>query len=98
MQGVTVDDLDEFTDDLRGYRSLFHGPKPQVTMTGSSDAQMKALTEWIEDCKNERIEEEDTCILARTHDLVRSAADALHAKERNSEAAGDRSRFPIDPY
>ena len=59
MQGVTVDDLDEFTDDLRGYRSLFHGPKPQVTMTGSSDTQMKALTEWIEDCKNERIEEED---------------------------------------
>ncbi len=26
VQGVPVDDLDEATDDLKGYRSLFHGP------------------------------------------------------------------------
>jgi len=49
-------------------------------MIGSSDAQTKALIEWIEDCKNKRIEEEDICILARPNELVRAAADALQAK------------------
>jgi superfamily I DNA/RNA helicase len=51
MQGVTVDDLDESTDDLRGYRSLFHGPSPEVVIGGSSETQLSSLIDWIEDCK-----------------------------------------------
>jgi superfamily I DNA/RNA helicase len=73
-------DLDESVDDLQGYRSLFHGPAPELAITGSSGAQLNALTDWIENCKNERIEEEDICILARTNDIVRGTADALRSK------------------
>jgi superfamily I DNA/RNA helicase len=80
MNGVTVDDLDESTDDLRGYRSLFHGPMPDVVLAGSSDQQLSSLIEWIEECKNERIEEEDICVLAARNDLVKHEAEVLHAK------------------
>jgi superfamily I DNA/RNA helicase len=80
MNGVTVDDLDESTDDLRGYRSLFHGPVPDVVLAGSFDQQLSSLIEWIEECKNERIEEEDICVLAARNDLVKREAEALHAK------------------
>jgi superfamily I DNA/RNA helicase len=80
MHGVTVDDLDESTDDLRGYRSLFHGPSPEVVMAGSSERQLSSLIDWIEDCKNDRIEEEDICVLAVSNDLVRREAEALRSK------------------
>jgi superfamily I DNA/RNA helicase len=80
MHGVTVDDLDESTDDLRGYRSLFHGPSPEVVLAGSLERQLSSLIDWIEDCKNGRIEEEDICVLAVSNDLVRREAEALRAK------------------
>ena len=78
--GVTVDDLDESTDDLRGYRSLFHGPSPEVVLAGSPERQLSSLIDWIEDCKNDRIEEEDICVLVVSNDLVRREAEALRAK------------------
>jgi superfamily I DNA/RNA helicase len=80
MNGVTVDDLDESTDDLRGYRSLFHGPLPDVVLASSADQQLSSLIEWIEECKNEHIEEEDICVLAASNDLVKRESEALHAK------------------
>jgi superfamily I DNA/RNA helicase len=80
MQGVVVDDLDDSSDDLRGYRSLFHGPEPEVVRAGFSGMQLDALLNWVEDCKNDGIAEEDICVLARTNELVRTTADALRSK------------------
>jgi superfamily I DNA/RNA helicase len=77
---VTVDDLDDATDDLKGYRSLFHGPAPEISFAKTSKAEIDALAEWIESCKDERIEESDICVLARTKDGRDEVADAL--KER----------------
>lgn len=80
VQGVTVDDLDESTDDLKGYRSLFHGPKPDIAICSSSDDEMTALVEWIVRCKADGIEESEICVLARTNDLVTAAASGLKAR------------------
>ncbi|MBM1170204.1 UvrD-helicase domain-containing protein [Microvirga arabica] len=80
VQGVTVDDLDESTDDLTGYRSLFHGPKPDIAICSSSEEEMTALIEWIERCKADGIEESEICVLARTNDLVTAAANGLKAR------------------
>ncbi|WP_445500652.1 hypothetical protein [Microvirga sp. G4-2] len=38
------------TDDLKGYRSLFHGPQPDIAITSSPEAEMSALVEWIKRC------------------------------------------------
>ena len=48
LQGVTVDDLDDATDDLKGYRSLFHGRAPEIVFEKTSKAEFEALAEWIE--------------------------------------------------
>jgi superfamily I DNA/RNA helicase len=80
IQGVTVDDLDSATDDLKGYRSLFHGPVPQVTFEKNSKVELEALTDWIEACKDERIDESEICVLARTRDDVSEIAEALRGR------------------
>ena len=81
LQGVTVDDLDDATDDLKGYRSLFHGPAPEVAFEKTSKAELEALAEWIESCKDERIDESDICVLARTRDDVGEIAEALRGRD-----------------
>ena len=81
LQGVTVDDLDDATDDLKGYRSLFHGPAPEVAFEKTSKAELEALAEWIESCKDERIDESDICVLARTRDDVGEIAEALRSRD-----------------
>jgi superfamily I DNA/RNA helicase len=81
LHGVNVDDLDEGAEDLKGYRSLFHGPGPKAVFAKTSRAEMDALTEWIEDCKDERIDESDICVLARTKDDVAEVASALRSRE-----------------
>lgn len=81
IQGVTVDDLDDATDNLKGYRSLFHGPEPEIAVSSSSDDQIAALVQWIERCKADGIDESEVCVLARTNELVKAAADALKARD-----------------
>ncbi len=79
VQGVPVDDLDEATDDLKGYRSLFHGPEPTIVGARSADGAKAELFAWIEACKAEGIDESEICVLARTNELVRVASNGLQA-------------------
>jgi superfamily I DNA/RNA helicase len=81
IQGVSVDDLDDATDDLKGYRSLFHGPHPEIAITPSADQQASALLAWIQACRTDGIEDSEICVLARTNELVRAIADVLKQHE-----------------
>ena len=73
--------LDDATDDLKGYRSLFHGPAPEAAFEKTCKAELEALAEWIESCKDERIDESDICVLARTRDDVGEIAEALRGRD-----------------
>jgi superfamily I DNA/RNA helicase len=100
IQGVTVDDLDDATDDLRGYRSLFHGPRPQVVFAKSSKSEFEALHEWIENCKDEGIDESDICVLARRNEDVKDVSETLRATSYGtvllqSQKADDRTKSGI---
>jgi superfamily I DNA/RNA helicase len=80
MEGVSVDDLDEASDDLRGYRSLFHGPALEVILAKTSAGEMNALAEWIENCKDDGIDESDVCILSRTNPGLKEVGETLRQK------------------
>ena len=47
LEGVSVDDLDDGIDNLRGYVSLFHGPAPELVACSSEAEEIKGLTAWI---------------------------------------------------
>ena len=100
VQGVPVDDLDEATDDLKGYRSLFHGPEPELVTASSSASGVADVAAWIERCRQDGIEEGEICVLARTNDLVRNAAEALRGRGYSvvtlaRKMADDRSKSGI---
>jgi superfamily I DNA/RNA helicase len=100
FNGVKVDDLDEAQDDLRGYRSLFHGPAPRVVFAKTSKGEFEALHEWIEECKDDGIEESDICVLARRNDDVKDVGTRLRTAGYDTvvlqgQKADDRSKSGV---
>lgn len=81
LEGVNVDDLDDGQDDERGERSLFHGPRPEVTNAKDQTGEFDTLTRWIGELEKEDFALKDICVIARTNSTLK-----LFAK--NLETAG----------
>lgn len=47
LEGVSVDDLDDGADSLRGYVSLIHGPAPELSEYPSEAAELEGLVSWV---------------------------------------------------
>lgn len=73
LEGMSVDNLDEDTDSLRGYRSLFLGPDPEIVPASSPDEEINGIIDAL------RALPADTsvCVLARTNARVDQIARAL---------------------
>jgi superfamily I DNA/RNA helicase len=65
LDGVDIDDLDNGSDDARGYRSLFHGPSPEIVNASSADEEIAALVSWITRLQGEGLKLKDICVIAR---------------------------------
>lgn len=76
LEGVDVDDLDDGLDDAKGYRSLFHGPAPEIRPTRDQSEEATALTSWIRQLEAEDIDRKDICVVARDKKTL-SAFDNL---------------------
>ena len=79
MEGVEVDDLDEGLDSLKGYRSLFSGPDPELEGVASQEAELDLIALHVETMP-EDVSQSSICVLARTNRLVGAIEE--HLKER----------------
>ena len=79
LEGVSVDDLDEGSDTLKGYVSLLHGVSPELVSSTSEVAELKGVSTWIRSLPSENVRLSDIGILcARLEDVDRVNA-ALQA-------------------
>jgi hypothetical protein len=80
LEGVTVDDLDEGFDSLNGYKSVFHGPVPEITHYASEDEELEGLTVWLRDLEKTHTRLADIGVLVATRaQSERLAAHLAHA-------------------
>lgn len=84
LEGCEVDDLDDGHDETRRYKSLSHGPVPQIRELNSMDEVMKAVLERIQEsaAQQEAETHETTCVIAPSKSL-RDQIDAF--LERNGQ-------------
>lgn len=79
LEGVSVDDLDEGTDTLRGYVSLMRGASPELVGCRSETEELERLVAWVRHLPPDRIRLSDIGVLcARRADAERVQA-ALRA-------------------
>ena len=79
LEGVSVDDLDEGTDTLRGYVSLFHGPLPDLAPCRSEAEELDGLGAWVRAQLSEQTRLADIGVLCATRAGVERVRDALVA-------------------
>lgn len=79
LEGVTVDDLDDGTDTLDGYVSLFHGPRPELSSYLSDKDELEGLISWIQKSQELGIKLSDIGVLVNTRASVERVKNALSA-------------------
>ena len=75
LDGAAYDDLDGDTDTLAGYRSVLHGPSPQLRGARSWDEEMDLVVEQLRAWHD--VPREATAICVPTNDMVTQLADRL---------------------
>ena len=79
LEGVSVDDLDEGSDTLRGYVSLLHGVSPNLVGCASEEEELKGVASWVRALPSDDMHLSDVGVLcARRSDVVR-VSEALRA-------------------
>lgn len=72
LEGVSVDDLDEGTDTLRGYVSLMRGAGPDLVGCRSEAEELNGLVSWVRALPPDQMRLSDVAVLcARRADAVR---------------------------
>jgi len=77
LEGVPVDDLDGGGDDNKGYRSLTHGPAPEILRCGTLAEEEMKILELIDQLQKQGSELSGICIACRTNALVQRYAECL---------------------
>jgi superfamily I DNA/RNA helicase len=83
LEGVSVDDLDEGTDTLRGYVSLMRGVTPELVGCRSEAEELDGLVDWVKDLPPEQIQLSDIGVLCAR----RADADRVEAAMRTAGIA-----------
>lgn len=69
LAGHAVDDLDAGTDTSQDYRSLLHGPAPEVRHFGTADGELEFIIKILKDLTATALPE-TICLVARTSRLL----------------------------
>ena len=102
LDGREIDDLDGGRDDHKGFKSLTHGPAPQVLVFDSSEQQAAFIVRWLGDLAERGESLRSTCIVARTRaerDLVIQAIQeaglpgVVLERDLPDDAGGDAVRL-----
>lgn len=80
LEGVSVDDLDEGTDTLRGYVSLMRGVAPELVGCRSESEELDGLVAWVQALPPDQIQLSDIGVLCAR----RADADRVEAALRTA--------------
>lgn len=77
LKGLQFDDLDGGLDDQKGYRSLMHGPLPEVQHFTNFEEELDAIKQRIGTLQQEEALLQSICIVSRKGDAVEDYHQAL---------------------
>lgn len=70
LEGLSIDDLDEGSDSLKGERSLRSGAPPTVEYYPDLNTEAREIAALVRAWLEEGVKPESICVVARTNDLV----------------------------
>ncbi|HZK54816.1 MAG TPA: 3'-5' exonuclease [Desulfosporosinus sp.] len=67
LNGILIDDLDDGIEEGKGYKSLMHGPKPEVCHFESFIEETNYIIDCVHELETNGVDVKDICIAARTN-------------------------------
>ncbi|MDR0306376.1 MAG: UvrD-helicase domain-containing protein [Chitinispirillales bacterium] len=80
LLGPEISDVDGNTEERKGVVSVFNGPKPEVTVLPSIDAEIDNVADWLQERINENLSPHELAV------FVRSEAELDRAKQAVEKA------------
>ena len=75
LNNIEIDNLDGGIDNNKGYKSLTHGPSPQIIECKNSNEEAKKIIKLIKKLTDDNSNLANICITARTKKLVKHYKD-----------------------
>ena len=69
LEDEEIDDLDDGIDNNKDYKSLYHGPKPEIKLFETFEQELVFIEQYVNELKKED-KESRICIVARTQKRV----------------------------
>lgn len=66
LNGIKFDDLDTGTEDNKGYKSLVHGPSPEVVNFNNVEEEADYIAKRINELEEQGVDLNNICLVART--------------------------------
>lgn len=66
LNGIKFDDLDTGVEDNKGYKSLVHGPNPEVVNFKNINEEVDYIAKNVKELEDQGIELNNICLVART--------------------------------
>ena len=66
LNGIKFDDLDTGTEDNKGYKSLVHGPSPEVVNFNNIEEEVDYIAKRIKELEEQGVDLNNICLVART--------------------------------
>ena len=76
LEGRPIDDLDGASDSTKGYKSLMHGPAPEVENFKSFDEEVLSIVQHIQKL-NDDDALDNICLVARTNRIIDAYEEAF---------------------
>ncbi len=84
LKGIRFDDLDGGMDDQKGYKSLIHGVTPVVHNADTFQTEIDFISAYLDKIEQKCGSLDETCLVARTHDLLKQYEGALKLKGKQT--------------
>lgn len=77
LLGPEVSDVDGNTEERKGTISVFNGPKPEVTILPSIDAEIDTIAAWLQKKIQEKVQPHELAVFVRTETEIDRAKKAI---------------------
>ncbi len=93
VKGQKYDDLDEGTENIKGYVSLIRGgEKPTYEMLTNANEEVTKVLEKIAECKQDGIDYKDICVAATSTGHMKELQSQLHTNGTSYKVLKDGSK------
>ena len=79
FNGNSIDDLDDGLDTQNDYKSLYHGPKPEVIHFDNQEDEINYIAQYLQSLQKDE-EDSKICVVLRTNKLVKEYQSAIEEK------------------